>query len=243
MAKLEADQEIMMGLNNETPLSKWIDGKSKLVTGAISNCRTNSKREYLVKQIIKTGRSVDIYGRCGNVKNVTERCGFYGGNCTKFWGNLATNYKFYLAFENSICEDYVTEKFWRTLKLGIVPVVYGGADYEKLAPPESYIDVNWFEDAEQLMGYLEEVGGNATKYKMFFEWRRNYDVREEATRYMTAESDIWCQFCRKLRELKTAGKEYVPKMVPDNWWSQGSGLPNSTVKQCTSLGNFLKWGK
>ena len=36
---------------------------------------------------------------------------------------------FYLAFENSFCDHYVTEKMWRWLKKDIVPVVMGKADY------------------------------------------------------------------------------------------------------------------
>ena len=33
--------------------------------------------------------------------------------------------QFYLAFENSHCQDYITEKFWRALDKGIVPIVMG----------------------------------------------------------------------------------------------------------------------
>ena len=31
--------------------------------------------------------------------------------------------KFFLAFENQNCSDYITEKFWRSLSFGIIPVV------------------------------------------------------------------------------------------------------------------------
>ena len=38
---------------------------------------------------------------------------------------------FYLAFENSLCDDYITEKFFSTLKLNIIPVVLGSGKYEE----------------------------------------------------------------------------------------------------------------
>ncbi|KAL9982593.1 hypothetical protein ACROYT_G004655 [Oculina patagonica] len=39
-------------------------------------------------------------------------------------------HKFYLAFENSLCVDYITEKYWRnSLERGLVPIVLGGARY------------------------------------------------------------------------------------------------------------------
>ena len=58
---------------------------------------------------------------------------------------LEHDYKFYFSFENSICPDYVTEKFYNPLLFSTVPVVYGGADYEVVgAPPNSYIDVRNF---------------------------------------------------------------------------------------------------
>lgn len=38
---------------------------------------------------------------------------------------LDTDYLFYLAFENSICDDYVTEKLYSALRRNIIPVVFG----------------------------------------------------------------------------------------------------------------------
>lgn len=57
---------------------------------------------------------------------------------------LEKDYKFYLAFENSLCRDYITEKFYLALLYNVVPVVYGGANYTNLAPKKSFIDIRDF---------------------------------------------------------------------------------------------------
>jgi hypothetical protein len=41
-------------------------------------------------------------------------------------------YYFYLAFENSLCKDYITEKFFDAMSRDVVPVVRGGGDYAKV---------------------------------------------------------------------------------------------------------------
>lgn len=35
------------------------------------------------------------------------------------------HYKFVIAYENSVCEDYISEKIWRPLTLGVVPIYFG----------------------------------------------------------------------------------------------------------------------
>lgn len=39
--------------------------------------------------------------------------------------NMTSRYKFAIAFENAICEDYITEKLWRPLIAGTVPIYVG----------------------------------------------------------------------------------------------------------------------
>ena len=55
-------------------------------------------------------------------------------NTASCFVDIAEEYWFYLSFENSICNDYITEKFWRTLDLKVVPIVMGGGNYFKDAP-------------------------------------------------------------------------------------------------------------
>ena len=75
---------------------------------------------------------VDIYGDCG-----THKCPEDVG-CFQY---ISDTYKFYISFENSLCKDYVTEKFFQAMSHDILPIVYGGADYSEIAPPKSYINV------------------------------------------------------------------------------------------------------
>ena len=79
--------------------------KSKLVFWVVSHCETANRREDYVKNL-QNFVTVDVFGKCGPLDCKD------GMDC---FIELAKNYKFYLAFENSLCSEYVTEKFWRTL--------------------------------------------------------------------------------------------------------------------------------
>lgn len=60
--------------------------------------------------------------------------------------------------------EYVTEKLYRALTLGIVPVGYGAVDYYEFAPPNSVIDVKKFASITKLANYLKKVAKNVTLY-------------------------------------------------------------------------------
>ena len=109
--------------------------------------------------------------------------------------------KFYLAFESQTCTDYITEKFWRTLKLGAIPIVSGPnrEDYQRVAPPHSFIHVDDFQTDEQLAQLLQSIGNNRNLFGKYHYWRRFYDVYFEAK---NVEPFRFCELCYRLNTNK-----------------------------------------
>jgi alpha-1,3-fucosyltransferase len=70
---------------------------------------------------------------------------------------------FYLSFENSICKDYVTEKFWRFKKL-IVPIVMKRDIYQNIIPNSSFIAASDFKSSQELADYLQKLALNREEY-------------------------------------------------------------------------------
>jgi hypothetical protein len=93
----------------------------------ISNCGAGTRRLEYVSELNKF-ISVKLYGACGEGCPSTSRITNKPANCKEIIG---TEYKFFLAFENSYCKDYITEKFFHMLSYNIIPVVLGGGNYSQ----------------------------------------------------------------------------------------------------------------
>jgi len=77
-----------------------------------------------------------------------------------------------------------------------VPVVYGGADYSRIAPPNSYIDARQFEP-KQLADYLMKLDADDALYKEYFAWKDHYDV---GTGVKNQVLNGFCDLCRQLHQ-------------------------------------------
>lgn len=88
---------------------------------------------------------MDVYGKgsCSDPGMTCERS--QDDKCLRM---LSTSYKFYLSFENSLCGDYITEKFFKVLDYNVIPVVINGVNMTKFAPPNTYIDLKDFKNIE-----------------------------------------------------------------------------------------------
>ncbi len=112
-----------------------------------------SKRGDYVKELQKYV-NVTIYGGCGNMDDQCPRS-------NKCLDNAMRKHKFYLALENSICEEYITEKMQRALDVhAVVPIVMGAGPYDRYFPPGSYISVFDFRSAKDLGDYIHYLDKN-----------------------------------------------------------------------------------
>jgi alpha-1,3-fucosyltransferase len=177
----------------------------------VSNCNVPSRRDILV-QGLQRYFPVDVYGRCGRFK-----CPRLSNHCHEI---LDKDYKFYMSFENSLCDDYVTEKFFGTMKRLIVPVVYGGADYSIFAPPHSYINANDFASVKDLAEHLMFLDRNPKEYVKYFWWKQYYRI-EEPTPY--------CDLCQQLHNIAERGERKHYRDI-DNWWTTNRCKSKARIK-------------
>ena len=98
--------------------------KLKFAVAVMSQCNRPSQRGEYIKRM-KEYVQVDIYGKCGKPCKASQHSKY--DECKE---KIGRDYKFFLAFENSICKDYVTEKFFYILRHPIIPVVWGDGNYE-----------------------------------------------------------------------------------------------------------------
>ena len=120
----------------------------------ISHCDTKGyDRIAAVKELAKYTQ-VDLWGACGDKPPCPKRPGG-GSYSTPCEAELHKHYRFFLAFENQLCSSYITEKFWQRLESGsyFIPVALGTLsvnEYERVAPPDSFLHVYNFTDFKQL---------------------------------------------------------------------------------------------
>jgi glycoprotein 3-alpha-L-fucosyltransferase len=126
---------------------------------------------------------IDIDGFSGNIhpfKSCVEQLGklYKDEDSVKPQYN---NYWFYLSFENSYCKEYITEKFWNILTqdLLVIPIALGGTsveEYERVAPPNSFIHVDNFTSAQHLAEHLNYVVNNEEAFNYYLQWRNEYEI-------------------------------------------------------------------
>ena len=74
-----------------------------------------------------------------------------------------------MAFENSVCKHYLTEKFWNSIRRLTVPVVLSRASLEGLnLPSDAFIGADDFSNAKDLSNFLMEMSRNESSYLRYF---------------------------------------------------------------------------
>ncbi|KII71068.1 Alpha-(1,3)-fucosyltransferase 9 [Thelohanellus kitauei] len=107
--------------------------------------------------------SISLYGHCFN-RQITR----------KQREKILSSHKFTLAFENSHCEDYNTEKYWHAIVRGSIPIVMGYNKNLNHLIPESYLDVFNFTNPKHLAEHLKIVMSSSRKEMYYHQWRKCY---------------------------------------------------------------------
>ena len=232
LSEKSSKKQISGGWLNSHPTSPAVAAKIKTlgarkpVAWLVSNCKTKSHRELYVKKL-QEHVPVDIFGGCGRALN----CNKGRDEC---FVEIARSYQFYLSFENSLCKDYATEKLFRALASDLVPVVMGGANYSKIVPPKSIINVEDFpspkvlgEELKRLVEvkisfYMKRCPDqniqDESDYLDYFWWKEHYTVNN----VIQAKEKAFCNLCEKLNEQKNWSRRLRP--VASGGDLQGAGV-------------------
>ncbi|XP_033724508.1 alpha-(1,3)-fucosyltransferase C-like [Pecten maximus] len=191
-----------------TPSVEW-KTKDRSSAWMVSHCRTPGKREQYVKGLRKSA-DVHVYGNCG-----TYRCSrAKESGCMEI---IRKHYRYYLAFENSLCVDYVTEKGFKTYTFSpsTISVMRGGSNYSLFFPPSSYIDTKDFESAFTL-GKTISMNASVmenTKIEQFFSWTKSHSITPN-----TMDHKKWCDLCERIHHAESHKRLYsnIKNWLNDN---------------------------
>jgi len=168
--------------------SQIIAKKTKSVLWVASNCNTFSWRERYVKELSKYIQ-VDILGECSeNFEPWT--CGLRHHHDDCF--SILNEYKYFLAFENSLCEDYVTEKFYENFDYDTVLVARGGtgSNLKELLPDGTYVDTDAFNTPKELAMHLRTLMNDVPRYQKILEEKNKFRNVPYGQLYQQALCDL-----------------------------------------------------
>ena len=123
------------------------------------------------------------------------------------------DYRFCIAMENSISEDYVTEKVYAALDAGCLPIYYGAPNGLDFVPvPESVIDYRALGGTpEALMAEIARLNADEQAYEAKMAWRKTgpagWSPKFLALRERANEMSGQCAVCLKVAEALERNRE------------------------------------
>ncbi|XP_049869396.1 alpha-(1,3)-fucosyltransferase 11-like [Pectinophora gossypiella] len=138
-----------------------------------SDCDTATERDHYVKKLMEYIK-VDSYGACLNNKRPPPNYmtsddylnQLHDIELMQFIGR----YKFAVTIENGVCNDYMTEKLWRTIAAGVVPIYLGSPSVRDWLPnPKSAILLEDFPTPELMSRHLFRLLHNDTEYEEYLQ--------------------------------------------------------------------------
>ncbi|XP_013143526.1 PREDICTED: alpha-(1,3)-fucosyltransferase 6-like isoform X2 [Papilio polytes] len=196
----------------EKPINDIIPNWSKkrqdvLAAILISHCGVSYRMNYVNE--LKKHLNLDVHGSCS--ENHKNSCpGHFRADCP-----IISEYLFYLVFENSKCQEYLTEKaFYHAYSKGAIPVIMGPTvqECETLLPPDSFLHVDNYDTVEELAMDIINISKDLPRLLLYHEWRRHFKVINEHG-YFGSKSQHYCRICEALNYNDEGVKIYDENML------------------------------
>ncbi|XP_053150424.1 alpha-(1,3)-fucosyltransferase 10 isoform X2 [Hemicordylus capensis] len=200
-----------------------------------SDCDPPSDRDSFVKELM-AHVEVDSYGACLHNRDLPEHLRNPASMDSDNFYKILAQYKFVLAFENAVCDDYITEKLWRPLKLGVVPVYYGSPSVTDWLPSnKSVVLVTGFSHPKDLAQFIKTLDSDDKEYQAYLEWKLKgvisnkrllAAIKERTWGVQDIMKDNYidafeCMVCTKVWENI---RRQVKGMLPRRWNAEASHL-------------------
>ncbi|XP_033103111.1 alpha-(1,3)-fucosyltransferase 11-like [Anneissia japonica] len=231
-----------------------------------SHCDVPSYRDRYVEELMKY-IEIDSIGKCLNNKKIEEGLEdpVESMNHDNFHKHIA-QYKFHIAFENAICDDYMTEKLFRPIHVGSVPVYLGSSRASKWMPSnQTLISVDEFSNPASLAEFLKNLDENDDLYTQYLSYKDDGITNQFLSQHLSNRpwgvnepgqfdfiTGFECYVCDKLLERIEVEKAHVldpniPLMDPKTakYNHMGCPLPDSTfgglLDEVITEDGFISW--
>ena len=218
----------------------WIADQASLSENTfwfVSNCKTRSRRENYINGLVDYTK-VDIYSNCENLKSSKpDPCKHEKISQEYCYLKIYSSYKFYIAFENTQCSFYITEKYWKLytpeylFAVNVIPVVRGARseDYDQTAyakgTKKSYINADDYKP-ESLAEYLNYLNNNQTAFLEYFEWKLELAKEFQNEQVVQTEKDakpstqvLLCDICARLHNETYMNSQTNEIIRPSEWFN------------------------
>lgn len=209
-ASYRMSADVVLSYYNDGYAEKWATTppvpyaeKLPAVAYLSSNCGAPSGRDTIAGQLMNVtgGLPVHALGACRNNKPSPP---------SRQQVDTLKNYRFCIAMENSIADDYVSEKVYAALVAGCTPIYYGPPNAADFVPsPKAIIDWRRFNgSADALMAELVRLNSDETAYSESQAWRQadaGWSPAFKALRAKLAVEETQCHMCRLVAEKRAAG--------------------------------------
>lgn len=207
--------------------------QKRLAAAFVSNCRASERLAFMRE--LARHMPVDSWGRCLHSPGLPAEAKALdspsardgpsqarpaegsGADARRGMRKIAllSGYKFALAFENSVRQDYLTEKALHPLLAATVPVLWGAPQADAFMPggPGSYINALDFPSPQALARHLLALDRDPERYLRHFDWRTSRGgtgatgafQRLQRQNFVALGPDSWpCRLCQAYRRTACA---------------------------------------